>query len=61
MVKKAAHSSVILRINPISGLPSADNPFLNDKISDSTTDIAGLDYSYAYGIRNSFGMAFEPL
>jgi glucose/arabinose dehydrogenase len=59
--KKSSYSSVILRINPISGLPSADNPFLNDKISDSTTDIAGLAYSYAYGIRNSFGMAFDPV
>lgn len=59
--KKSSYSSVILRINPISGLPSADNPFPNDKISDSTTDIAGLAYSYAYGIRNSFGMAFDPV
>ena len=32
--KKSHYSSVILRINPISGLPSEGNPFLNDKISD---------------------------
>jgi glucose/arabinose dehydrogenase len=59
--KKSSYSSVILRINPISGLPSAGNPFLNDNKSGSTTDVAGLAYSYAYGIRNSFGMAFDPV
>ena len=60
--KKSSYSSVILRIDPMSGLPSADNPFRNNKITDNTTDIAaGLVYCYAYGIRNSFGMAFDPV
>ena len=59
--KKSSYSSVILRINPISGLPSAGNPFLSDNKSGNTTDIAGIAYSYAYGIRNSFGMAFDPV
>lgn len=60
--KKSSYSSVILRMDPMSGLPSADNPFRNNKITDNTTDIAaGLTYCYAYGIRNSFGMAFDPV
>jgi len=60
--KKSSYSSVILRINPLTGLPSADNPFLNNKTTGSgITNITGLDYLYAYGIRNSFGLAFDPL
>jgi glucose/arabinose dehydrogenase len=60
--KKSSYSSVILRINPISGMPSAGNPFLNYRLVDnSKTEIAGLNYSYAYGIRDSFGLAFDPV
>jgi len=60
--KKSSYSSVILRINPLTGLPSAGNPFLNNnKAPGSGAEIIGLDYVYAYGIRNSFGMAFDPI
>jgi len=60
--KKSSYSSVILRINPLTGLPSAGNPFHNNKTTGSgTTDITGLNYVYAYGVRNSFGLAFDPL
>ena len=60
--KKSSYSSVILRINPLTGLPSAGNPFLNNKTTGSgMTEITGLDYLYAYGVRNSFGLAFDPL
>jgi glucose/arabinose dehydrogenase len=46
------NSSVILRVNPYNGSPSEDNPFV---------DIDGLSRYYAYGIRNSFGIDFDPL
>ena len=60
--KKSSYSSVILRINPLTGLPSAGNPFFNNKRTDSgMMEISGLDYLYAYGVRNSFGLAFDPL
>lgn len=45
-------TSVILRINPDGSIPS-DNPFF--------TQGGNLAKYYAYGIRNSFGMAFDPL
>ena len=47
-------TSVILRVNPNIGSPAKDNPFINDP------NIAMHKY-YAYGIRNSFGLAFDPL
>ena len=58
-------SSVILRINPYDGLPSIDNPFMNHyqnyTVKKSGGIELGMDYYYAYGIRNSFGLAFDPL
>jgi aldose sugar dehydrogenase len=48
------NSSVILRINPNNGSPAKDNPFVG-------TDIDGLSRYYAYGIRNSFGIDFDPM
>jgi aldose sugar dehydrogenase len=51
-------TSVILRVNP-DGSPAQDNPFLN--ISRSNSSYANLSKYYAYGIRNSFGMDFDPL
>ena len=59
--KTSTYSSVILRIDPMSGLPSAGNPFLHNRLADNNAEIAGLNYSYAYGIRNSFGLAFDPV
>jgi glucose/arabinose dehydrogenase len=46
------NSSIILRVNPDNGSPAEDNPFI---------DIDGLSRYYAYGIRNSFGIDFDPV
>jgi glucose/arabinose dehydrogenase len=46
------NSSIILRVNPDNGSPPDDNPFV---------DIDGLSRYYAYGIRNSFGIDFDPI
>ena len=51
-------TSVILRINP-DGSPAQGNPFLN--VSRSDESYANLSKYYAYGIRNSFGLAIDPL
>jgi aldose sugar dehydrogenase len=51
------NTSVIMRINPLSGNPSPSNPFINQSQNDSSS----LDYYYAYGIRNSFGLSFDPV
>jgi glucose/arabinose dehydrogenase len=48
--------SVILRVDRDSGSPVQDNPFYN-----YTGEMEKLRRYYAYGIRNSFGMAFEPV
>jgi glucose/arabinose dehydrogenase len=42
----------IFRINPENGSAAPDNPFANINI---------LNKYYAYGIRNSFGLDFDPL
>ena len=47
-------TSVILRVNLEDGSAAPDNPFAN-----SGDD--ALSKYYAYGIRNSFGMDFDPL
>ncbi len=47
-------TSVILRINLNDGSAVKDNPFIND------ANIAIHKY-YAYGIRNSFGITFDPI
>lgn len=51
-------TSVILRINP-DGSPAQGNPFLDVGRSDES--YANLSKYYAYGIRNSFGLAIDPL
>jgi aldose sugar dehydrogenase len=48
------NSSVILRINPNNGSPAKDNPR-------GGADVNGLSRYYAYGIRNSFGIDFDPI
>lgn len=45
-------TSVILRLNPDGSVPS-DNPFFSQG--------GNLAKYFAYGIRNSFGMAFDPM
>jgi glucose/arabinose dehydrogenase len=47
-------TSVILRVNPNDGSAVKDNPFIKD------ANIAMHKY-YAYGIRNSFGITFDPI
>jgi aldose sugar dehydrogenase len=49
--------SVILRVNRDTGLPVKENPFY-DYYND---DMENLKRYFAYGIRNSFGMDFEPV
>src|ERR687888_536293 len=47
-------TSVILRVNPNDGSAAKDNPFINDE------NTAMRKY-YAYGVRNSFGITFDPI
>ena len=49
--------SVILRVNRDTGLPVKENPFYDYY----TDDMENLKRYFAYGIRNSFGMDFEPV
>jgi aldose sugar dehydrogenase len=44
-------SGVIFRINPEDGSAAPDNPFQDD----------ATNRYFAYGIRNSFGLAFDPV
>ena len=47
-------TSVILRVNPNDGSPAKDNPFINDANT-------AMHKYYAYGVRNSFGITFDPI
>lgn len=51
-------TSAILRINP-DGSPAQGNPFLN--VSGTDGSYSNLSKYYAYGIRNSFGLAIDPV
>jgi aldose sugar dehydrogenase len=50
------NKSVILRVDRDNGTPVEDNPFYN-----YTGSVEKLHQYYAYGIRNSFGMEFDPM
>ena len=50
-------TGVIFRVNPEDGSPAHDNPFINN----NDGDLSSLNKYYAYGIRNSFGIAFDPV
>ena len=50
--------SVILRVHRDTGAAVQDNPFYNNNY---TGDMQKLQRYYAYGIRNSFGMDFDPV
>ena len=52
--KEPDDTSVILRIKPNDGSAAPKNPFINDINS-------AMRKYYAYGIRNSFGMTFDPI
>jgi glucose/arabinose dehydrogenase len=47
-------TGVILRVNPADGSPSSGNPLSSDPANP-------LSKYYAYGIRNSFGIEFDPV
>jgi glucose/arabinose dehydrogenase len=47
-------TGIILRVNPADGSPSSGNP-----LSGQTSD--PINKYYAYGIRNSFGIDFDPV
>jgi glucose/arabinose dehydrogenase len=51
-------TSVILRINP-DGSPAQGNPFID--VSRTDGRYSNLSKYYAYGIRNSFGLALDPV
>jgi glucose/arabinose dehydrogenase len=69
--KKPNDTSVILRVNPDNGSSVNNNPFTNNKNnSDDDDDDYNNDKNnvesllgkyYAYGIRNSFGIDFDPI
>ena len=50
-------SSVILKISPKDGSPANDNPFLHNADKGKSQ----MDKYYAYGIRNVFGLAIDPI
>ena len=60
------NTSVILRVNPENGLPAPDNPFfhnatINNSNNINTSSISTMNRYYAYGLRNSFGLAIDPV
>jgi glucose/arabinose dehydrogenase len=61
-------TGVIFRVNPDNGSPAPNNPFSknanngNNSSSGATADTSSkLSRYYAYGIRNSFGLAIDPV
>jgi uncharacterized repeat protein (TIGR01451 family) len=50
----------VLRLNDDGSTP-ADNPFYNASTSLTGQAAANIKKLYAYGVRNGFGMAFDPL
>lgn len=44
----------IFRIDPLTGQAPSDNPFID-------SDVPNIDKTFAYGIRNSFGLTVDPL
>lgn len=53
-------SGVILRLNP-DGTTPADNPFFNVGAQMNNEAGTNIQKVYAYGLRNSFGMDFDPI
>ena len=53
-------TGVIIRLND-DGSTSADNPFFNAPTTLTGEAAANLKKVFAYGVRNSFGMDFDPL
>jgi len=59
MPDNAHLSGVILRLNPDGSIPE-DNPFFRVGANIGGEVGTNIQKIYAYGIRNSFGMAFDP-
>ena len=56
------NTSVILRVNADDGFPASGNPFKNSSSETSmNSSIVNMERYFAYGIRNSFGIDFDPL
>ena len=55
----AHFTGVIIRLNEDGSTP-ADNPFVNVTQAANPEALANIHKVYAYGVRNSFGMAFDP-
>src|SRR6185503_8773887 len=53
-------TGVVIRLNP-DGTTPADNPFFSAGAAIGGQAGANIQKAFAYGIRNSFGMAFDPL
>ena len=53
-------TGVILRLND-DGTTPADNPFFTRRRRDAARPAANIQKIFAYGMRNGFGMAFDPL
>jgi uncharacterized repeat protein (TIGR01451 family) len=53
-------TGVILRLNDDGSTP-ADNPFFNANTGLAGQAAANIKKVFAYGVRNSFGMAFDPI
>ena len=53
-------TGVILRLNDDGSTPS-DNPFFNAATTLTGQAAANIKKVFAYGVRNGFGMAFDPL
>ena len=56
-------TSVIFRVNPENGSAAKGNPFLSSSLStnDNNKTDERLSRYFAYGIRNSFGLAIDPV
>src|SRR5262249_60283992 len=52
-------TGVVLRLNEDGSTPS-DNPFIDVTQAASAAALANIHKIYAYGVRNSFGLAFDP-
>ncbi len=56
--RTVSRHSVIMRLEPYGGSPT-DNPFYSTRNIGTRNE--ALNDIYAYGVRNSFGMAFDPV
>ena len=56
--KELSDSSVILKVKRIDGSALLDNPFVSIKNEFPTSQV---EKYYGYGIRNSFGLAIDPV